>query len=80
MVEKKSARSREYILIASMESLIEEGLAFEGEDIRAQILSHTDFDNLRTIYQRLANAMSSEERETILRAIKSTLKADCPLL
>lgn len=80
MAEKKQPKSREYILIASMESLIEEGLAFEGEDIRSQLLSHTDFDNVRSTYQRLANAMSTEERETFIRFAKSTLKADCPLL
>jgi hypothetical protein len=80
MAEKKPVRSREYILLAQMEQLIEEGLAFDGEDLAAQILSHTDFDNVRSTYQRLAGQMSTEERETFIRFAKSTLKADCPLL
>lgn len=80
MADKKTAKPHEYILLATMEQLIEEGLAFDGDDNRTQILSHTDFDNVRSTYQRLANGMSVEERETFVRFAKSTLKSDCPLL
>lgn len=80
MAEKKTPKSHDYILVAYIEQLIDEGLAFGGEDARAQIINHTDFDNLRSTYQRLANAISSEERETLIRCAKTTLKPDCPLL
>lgn len=81
MSEKKAAqKQRDYILTAFVDQLIDEGLAFDGEDTRSQILNHTDFDNLRSTYQRLANAISLEERETFIRCVKTTLKSDCPLL
>lgn len=81
MADKKlTPKARDYILTAYMEQLLEEGLEFGGEDSMTKILNHTDFDNLRSSYQRLANAISLEERETFIRCAKSTLKPDCPLL
>lgn len=80
MAEKKTTRQRDHLLTTYVEQLIEEGLSFEGDDQRTQLLNHTDFDNLRSTYQRLANAISLEERETFIRCIKTTLKPDCPLL
>jgi hypothetical protein len=81
MSEKKPpAKARDYILTAYVEQLIDEGLDFDGDDARTKILNHTDFDNLRSTYQRLANGISLEERETFIRCVKTTLKPDCPLL
>ncbi len=77
---KQPAKAHDYILMTYVEQLIDEGLDFDGEDGRTRILNHTDFDNLRSTYQRLANVMSLEERETFIRCVKTTLKSDCPLL
>lgn len=80
MADKKSSKQHDYIMVAYIEQLIDEGLSFDGDDERTKILNHTDFDNLRSTYQRIANAISIEERETLIRCAKTTLKPDCPLL
>ena len=80
MGEKKATKPREYILVAYMEQLLDEGLTFDGETERDRTLSCVDLNNVRSIFQRLANTLSMEERETLIRFAKSTLKEDCPLL
>lgn len=66
-----------YLVITPIETLIDDGIVFDGEDEKTRIVNMTDFIRLREIIQRFGKELTGDQSDTLLRALKCcTLQAD----
>lgn len=63
-----------YLVITPMETLLEDGLIFDGEAEKDRVLNQTDFLRLREILQRFDPNLTADLRETLLRSLKCCVK------
>lgn len=66
---------RLYLVITPIEELIDDGIAFDGENAKDQTLNQFDFMSLREIIQRNGQApLTLDQQETLLRYLKLCIK------
>ena len=73
----KLAKNPLYLVVTPTEQLQDEGVDFEGETPKDRDLNHEDFIAYRGIYTRFSQALSEDERTSLLRSIKMVIKRDC---
>jgi hypothetical protein len=71
-VDKRSAPG--YYVLTPIETLIDEGLIFDGETEKDRIINQFDFAHLREHIQRVDSTITPDIRETLIRYLKLCLK------
>lgn len=75
---KKSNRKQDplYLVITPVEQLIDEGMIFEGDNSKDQMLNYADFLAFRGIYTRFETGLSVDERVSLIRSMKQMIKPE----
>ena len=79
MVEIKESPKQNplYLISTHMDQLLnEDGIIFEGETEKDRQINFADFVNLRTVYQRVEQGLSMDEKLSIIRTLKQMVKAE----
>ena len=64
-----------YLALATLEDLIDDGLVFDGENGKDQLINQFDFMSLREIIQRNGQApLTADQQATLLRYLKLCVK------
>lgn len=73
--EKEKVKSPFYIVTAPMETLLDDGLQFEGDTDKDRMINMTDFIRVRDMFQRFDQNLTIDHRETLLRVLNSCIKS-----
>jgi hypothetical protein len=79
MVEIKESPKQNplYLISTHMDRLLnEDGIIFDGETEKDRQINFTDFVTLRTVYQRVEQGLSMDEKLSIIRTLKQMVKAE----
>jgi len=73
---EKIAKNPVYLAATPMEQLYDEGIEFEGSDLKAQNVNHDDFNAARAIFTQLYGSLSEDGRTFLLRSLRLMVKSE----
>ena len=79
MVETKESPKQNplYLINTHIDQLLnEDGIIFDGETEKDRQINFVDFVTLRTVYQRVEQGLSMDEKLSIIRTLKQMVKAE----
>ena len=78
MVSKEPVKPQmdtaKYLILTPIEQMIDDGIVFIGKDDKEKVMNQTDFIRIREHIQRIANTMTADLEDTLLRCMKTCIQ------